>query len=131
MKFANLRENRDNGKRWEWETALRLLNSQTHYPPGCNNYNAFVDMSWKDAHIKRTFYDARANYTEPSLPIGTTMRVMGGSSPLSDTPSETTRLILLLQTDSTKSYVIKSTTQRSFFKTHTCNYTCRDCVQVC
>jgi hypothetical protein len=73
MKFANLRENRDNGKRWDWETDLRLLNVQTHYPPGCNNYNVFVDMSWKDAHIKRTFYDARATYTEPSLPIGTTI----------------------------------------------------------
>ena len=58
---------RNSGKRWDWETALRLLNAQTHYPPGCNNYNAFVDMSWKDAHIKRTFYAARATYTEPSL----------------------------------------------------------------
>ncbi len=66
MKFANLRET-DNGKRWDWETALHLLNTQTHYPPGCNNYNAFVDMSWKDARIKRTFYSARATYTEPSI----------------------------------------------------------------
>ncbi len=33
----------------------------------------FVDLSWKDAHIKRTFYAARATYTEPSLPIGTTI----------------------------------------------------------
>ena len=24
---------RNNGKRWDWETALRLLNAQTHYPP--------------------------------------------------------------------------------------------------
>ena len=42
---------RNSGKRWDWETALRLLNAQTHYPPGCNNYNAFVDMSWEDARI--------------------------------------------------------------------------------
>jgi hypothetical protein len=25
---------RNNGKRWDWETALRLLNAQTYYPPG-------------------------------------------------------------------------------------------------
>jgi hypothetical protein len=67
MKFANLRENRDNGKHWDWETALHLLNVQTYYPPGCRHYNAFVDLSWKDALIKRTFYAARATYTEPSL----------------------------------------------------------------
>ncbi len=24
---------RNNGKRWDWETALLLLNAQTHYPP--------------------------------------------------------------------------------------------------
>ncbi len=23
---------RNNGKLWDWETALRLLNAQTHYP---------------------------------------------------------------------------------------------------
>ncbi len=67
MKFANLRENRDNGKCWDWETALRLLNVHTYYPPGWRHYNAFVDLSWKDARIKRTFYAARATYTEPSL----------------------------------------------------------------
>jgi hypothetical protein len=42
---------RNNSKRWDWETALRLLNAQTHYPPGCDHYNAFVDTSWKDARI--------------------------------------------------------------------------------
>jgi hypothetical protein len=24
---------------WDWETTLRLLKAQTHYPSGCNNYN--------------------------------------------------------------------------------------------
>ncbi len=24
---------RNNGKRWDWETDLRLLNTQTNYPP--------------------------------------------------------------------------------------------------
>ncbi len=42
---------RNSGKRWDWETTLRLLNVQTHYPPGCRHYNAFVDLSWKDARI--------------------------------------------------------------------------------
>jgi hypothetical protein len=42
---------RNNGRRWDWETALRLLNAQTHYPPGCDHYNAFVDTIWKDARI--------------------------------------------------------------------------------
>ena len=42
---------RNNSKRWDWETALRLLTTQTHYPPGCDHYNAFVDTSWKDARI--------------------------------------------------------------------------------
>ena len=42
---------RNNSKRWDWETALRLLNAQTPYPPGCRHYNAFVDLSWKDARI--------------------------------------------------------------------------------
>ena len=42
---------RNNSKRWDWETALRLLNAQTHYPPGCDHYNAFVDTIWKDARI--------------------------------------------------------------------------------
>jgi hypothetical protein len=42
---------RNSGKRWDWETALRLLNAQTHYLPGCDHYNAFVDTSWKDARI--------------------------------------------------------------------------------
>jgi hypothetical protein len=32
-------------------TVLRLLNDQTYYPPGCNIYNAFVDMSWKVLRI--------------------------------------------------------------------------------
>ena len=28
---------RNNGKRWDWETALLLLNAQTHYLPGRND----------------------------------------------------------------------------------------------
>ncbi len=44
-----------NGEHWDWVTALLLLNSQTHYPPGCRHYNTFVDLSWKDAHINRFF----------------------------------------------------------------------------
>ncbi len=43
---------RNKGKHWDWETVLRLLNSQTHYPPGCDHYNTFVIQSWKDTHIK-------------------------------------------------------------------------------
>jgi hypothetical protein len=43
---------RNSGKHWDWETTLRLLNAQTHYLPGCDHYNTFVDTSWKDAHIK-------------------------------------------------------------------------------
>ncbi len=48
----NSRSDRNNGKRWDWETALRLLNAQTHYPRGCSHYNAFVDLSWRDSRIK-------------------------------------------------------------------------------
>ena len=50
-KEKNDERKQGNGKLWDWETALRLLNAQTHYPPGCGHYNAFVDTSWKDAHI--------------------------------------------------------------------------------
>jgi hypothetical protein len=42
---------RNSGKLWDWETSLRLLNTQTHYLPGCDHYNVFVDTSWKDTHI--------------------------------------------------------------------------------
>jgi hypothetical protein len=52
VKKTTADNDRNSGKHWDWETALRLLNTQTHYLPGCDHYNAFVDTSWKDAHIE-------------------------------------------------------------------------------
>jgi hypothetical protein len=63
---------RNSGKRWDWETALRLLNVQTHYLPGCDHYNAFVDTSWKDARIefeRSTYWSLPVKKKRPSLPI--------------------------------------------------------------
>ena len=60
---------RNSGKRWDWETALRLLNAQTLYPPSCDHYNAFVDTSWKDARIKferSTLWSLPAKKKRPS-----------------------------------------------------------------
>jgi hypothetical protein len=43
---------RNNGRRWDWETALRLLNAQTHYPPVGSRCSANTTVSWLGARIK-------------------------------------------------------------------------------
>lgn len=47
---------RNNGKRWDWETALRLLNGQTYYPPVGTSCSASTTANWLGARIKESSY---------------------------------------------------------------------------
>jgi hypothetical protein len=47
---------RNNGKRWDWETALHLLNTQTHYPPVGVSCSANAGANWLGARIKESSY---------------------------------------------------------------------------
>ncbi len=47
---------RNNGTRWDWETALLLLNAQTHYPPVGTSCSANAPANWLGARIKELSY---------------------------------------------------------------------------
>jgi hypothetical protein len=47
---------RNNGKRWDWETTLRLLNIQTYYPPVGSSCSANAVANWLGARIKESSY---------------------------------------------------------------------------
>jgi len=47
---------RNNGKRWDWETALRLLNAQTYYPPVGVSCSSNTTASWLGTRIKESSY---------------------------------------------------------------------------
>jgi hypothetical protein len=47
---------RNNGKRWDWETPLRLLNAKTHYPPVGASCSANTAANWLDARTKESSY---------------------------------------------------------------------------
>jgi hypothetical protein len=47
---------RNNGKRWDWETDLRLLNDQTYYPPVGTSCSANTAANWLGARIKESSY---------------------------------------------------------------------------
>ncbi len=47
---------RNNGKRWDWETALLLLNTQTHYPPVGTRCNTNTPANWLGTRIKESSY---------------------------------------------------------------------------
>ncbi len=47
---------RNNGRRWDREMALRLLNAQTHYPPVGASCSANTTANWLGARIKESSY---------------------------------------------------------------------------
>ena len=47
---------RNNGRRWDWETALRLLNAQTHYPPVGVSCSANTTASWLGTPSKTSYF---------------------------------------------------------------------------
>ncbi len=61
---------RNNGKRWDWETALLLLNTQTHYPPVGASCSANTAANWWGTRIKESSYFLCSKWRRPaSQPI--------------------------------------------------------------
>jgi hypothetical protein len=45
-----------NGKHWDWETALLLLNTQTHYPPVGVSCSANTSANWLGTRNRESSY---------------------------------------------------------------------------
>jgi hypothetical protein len=46
----------NDGKHWDWETVLLLLNTQTHYPPVGGRYSANTAANWSDTRNRESSY---------------------------------------------------------------------------